>query len=124
MMKFLPLFLFIPSLCFAGGYTTWTPAERNLWWSYTVLSVVDLLQTHEIASHPDRFYEKYGAWIMGEHPTHKEINGAFLINYGMNYFISSLMPDKWRTSYLIYCNIEKGFMIGNNYAIGIRINLK
>jgi len=106
---FLVLVLIMVLLC----NCSWKPRDQGLFASYTAFNAIDIMQTREIFSNPD-YYEV--------NPTLTKENHIPLM-VGTNlllYFIIDLLPDKYRTYFLVPAVLFKGGLIYHNYNMGIR----
>ena len=108
----LALFMFL--------FTGWSASDKLLWGTYTALWFIDMGQTITIAENPDKYSEKYGAWMMGEHPSKQKVYETFAIWYGANYLIASLIGNKWRSGYIGFSIAGHAYGVGNNQALGIK----
>jgi len=92
---------------------SWSPKDKALFTTYSVLNVVDMAQTNEIF-HNEDYYEI--------NPVLAE--GNFIpVMIGTNvllYLIADWLPEKYRTYFLGGMIGIKVGLVGHNYSIGIR----
>ena len=106
-----------------GLFSGWTTGEKTLWGAYTLAWVVDLGQTRTIAKNPDRYYEDASEWAIGKHPSTGKVHNYFALQYIVNYLIADNI-GKWRSGAMAFSIMSHSYCIGNNEALGIKVDLK
>ena len=111
------LILFLPSVCFAGDWTTADTVRQGV---FTGLTVIDWAQTRYIAKHPVEFGETNG--ILGKEPSVGKVNNYFATAIIGHAAISYILPPAWREGWqYVWIGIE-GQKTYHNYSIGIKLS--
>lgn len=118
-MKTLFVTLLLVLCLTAPAYAEWSTENKQLFAVHSVLKLIDLRQTLDIANHAD-VYEINP--ILGKHPTDAEIYSYFLTSYLLTAWLVGELPATLDTHMLgAYIGIQ-AMVINNNYSIGLRIN--
>jgi hypothetical protein len=105
--------LLLLSLCSCS----WTPEEKALQATYTVLHVADWGQTRYIAEHPDEHYE-YNP-LIGKHPSKSKVDAYMLASLIGHYAVVSVLPDPYRHWFQVGTLAIKTGLVGHNISAGI-----
>jgi hypothetical protein len=88
--------------------------------TYYGLDILDLLQTLNIAKHPEKWHELNP--LLGKHPTSGAVVTMFSMTAGGVYFLVKAMDDDYRTPLLIGLCLFKAGLVAHNFSTGIGIN--
>lgn len=111
----------------AHAESDWTTTDTALQVTYSVLHVMDWLQTRQIAANPDRWHETNP--ILGEHPSKGKVDAYFATTLIAHTAISYLLPKEvdalgykvparniWQ---MVWIGVEAGY-VAHNYSLGIQ----
>ena len=97
----------------------WDQTEKIMGSTLLAITAVDMMQTINIAGHPD-VWQEYNP-ILGRHPSKAQVYGYFLASGIIGYNIIDALPHSWRKGTMgTLMAIEVG-MVAHNYSIGIRM---
>ena len=97
----------------------WTEDQVVLQGVATALGVMDWKQTLYVADHPDEYYEVNP--IIGKHPDRSRVNAYFALVIPARILVTWLIPSEWRKYWLGSNMLISGYMVYNNYKVGIRV---
>lgn len=89
--------------------------------AFQALNVIDWGQTRYIAKHPETYYERESAWMIGEHPTTIDVNRLMIATAILHPVISYLLPHGWRDAFQYVTIIGKINNVAGNNSIGIKV---
>lgn len=115
----LVLAMFPAGGCAAGAHR-WTRADTVREAAFAGLEAVDWGQTRNIAKHPEKWTEVNP--ILGKHPTVGEVDRYFAASLLAHAAVSAALPNPWRKRWQYLTSGFEMIMIGNNLAIGIRMD--
>lgn len=88
--------------------------------SANALTIVDNLQTHEIADNPDDYAESNNIYL-DRHPTTGDVNRNMLFSLILLNVIGAFLPEKWDENFYWTVTGVEGGAVFHNYNEGIRI---
>ena len=95
-----------------SGFETWEQKDKNLWYTYMALNVIDTAQTFDlIETNP----------ILGRNPSKKDLIILKTVMTGLAYHILDKNPNE-RTLTLGIMNGIYLNTVYNNYEIGLKFN--
>ena len=110
------IMLLLPSSSY--GSDKWDSTDKELAVAFSVLLFADYLQTRQIVSEPDKYYE--GNPILGSHPNQQVVDIYSIAVLTISLLVVDILPSKWRKIWLSsLIAIESGTIV-YNYKIGIR----
>lgn len=96
--------------------------------TFQSLNVLDMSQTLYISKHPEAWYEKESAWIVGEHPSQRSVMeymaAEAIIHATVTVALADANAPKWLQRTWQFVTIaDKAHCVGHNFSIGIRLAL-
>lgn len=80
----------------------WTLQDTILQGAFTAVTVIDWLQTRQVAKNPSRYEENNK--FLGKHPTMREVNSYFVFyiisHAGVSYFLPKPYRAIWQSFYI------------------------
>jgi len=113
------IFLFIILINFSSFARPLTENEKLGELTWQVLNLGDMMQTIEIAEHPDKWYETNPT--LGRNPSKGEVISYFALRGILHYEITKRM-DHFRWAWLGATIVPVINILHNNYEIGIRLS--
>ncbi len=98
----------------------WTTDQILLQTASTTLGIIDWGTTLDIASNPDEYWEINP--VLGKHPSRGEVNRYFAASVLSKILITHLLPSKYRKWWLGLNIGISGYMVKNNYKIGLKMD--
>lgn len=97
----------------------WTTTDKALEAVFVTATVIDWGQTLYIADHPNQFDELNP--ILGKYPSRARVNIYFPVVLVAHAVISNYLPKPYRTIWQSFSIAVEVPVIGNNYALGIKL---
>lgn len=104
------------------GIGKWTKDQQYMWGAYTLVWALDFGQTRDIAKRPDEYREKYAEAWLGRHPSVGRVNNMLVLEYVATYVASTQLESGCRTALLLALIVFHGTMVGNNNAVGLKVD--
>jgi hypothetical protein len=101
----------------------WTTQDTVFQLAYTGLNIFDLLNTSTTARDGHTYGNSEINLILGEHPSHLEINAYFAVSSLAQYGIARVLPHPWRTYWQMLSIGVKSGMVGYNLYGGVQMSL-
>ena len=98
----------------------WTKEQVMLQGVSSTLNIIDWGQTLDIVDKPDTYCEINP--IVGKHPSRAEVNRYCACALIGKILVTYLLPSKYRKYWLGSNILISGYLVQNNYRIGLRIN--
>ncbi len=99
----------------------WTQTEIGLQALSTGLQIIDWGTTLDMADRYDEGYYELNP-ILGKYPSKGNVNTYFAISIACNILVSHFLSNDKRKWWLSGRIIISGYLINNNYGIGLKMN--
>lgn len=103
----------------AQFFRDWDSRDQALLAIGTTLHMIDWGQTRYIAKNPSEYREMNP--LMGDHPSMGTVNSYMLVTALLFPLAAEMFPE-YRTYILAFWVGSRALVVGNNYAIGIRMS--
>jgi hypothetical protein len=110
------LILFVPSICFAGDWTTTDTAWQA---AYTTVLVADCAQTRYGISNQSRYYETNN--YLPKYPSKGMVDNVCLVTGISHAIVSYFLPQPWRRVWQVGAFAIEINVVAHNKAIGMRM---
>jgi len=97
----------------------WSKQDKILEGVYLILHAVDMGQTLDIASHPDKYYE-YNP-VLGKHPTKSAVYAYFIGTTMVHIGVTHWLPKRYRPWFQGITIGLSGGCVLHNFNIGLRV---
>ena len=104
----------------ANAGEKWSDADKAREIVFVALQYKDWSQTRYISDHPDMYYEKNAAPIIGKHPNHARVDAWFAFTTVANIFIVNALPSKYRPWFQYLSIGLEAHTVHANIKIGIK----
>lgn len=104
----------------AEAFDTWSSQDVKLQATYSVLHVLDWMQTLDIKNHRERdVYETNP--VLGKHPSNAKINAYMGSTLILNAVVTHILPSKYRPWWQVAGISVEASCVVNNYNLGLRV---
>jgi len=120
-MKTLIIILILLFPLSSNAADKWTKTEIGLQVLSTGLQIIDWGTTLDIVDREDEGYYELNP-LLGKHPSKGAVNTYFAISVASNILLSHFLSNDGRKWWLSGRIIISGYLINNNYGIGLKVN--
>jgi hypothetical protein len=99
-------------------FKDWDTTDTVLQSTATVLTIMDWMQTLQIADNPHKYREKN--FILGPNPSRSAVNNYFPIYIGAQLLMAAVLPKPYRNVFQVGVVIGQGITVTKNYQVGLR----
>jgi hypothetical protein len=118
MKKLLLLILALLSFNSHAEFNEWSDVDKGLFVAHSALLVADWSQTRYASKNPDEFQETN--IFLGSHPNTSTVDVFFLAQLIGSYYFVDYFKDQ-RTPILIGLTIGRGYAVGHNMQVGVKV---